>query len=199
MVNYQILMQKFLGDGARSSKFDISLELPGILKKIGNVKDQDYSKAISVLCKSSSFPSKAVSSQDIVFRGQTFRVPVQANFSGDWTCDFYSDETHELRKLFENWSNAINATRKNADFFNIQTPDLNGDLTPEKLILDNVKIYQYPFEAQIGSEDLQPVAVYTLYGVFPTSITQVEASSESDGIETFSVTFTYTYFEITNS
>lgn len=196
-MNYQALVQAYLGDGARSSKFDLTMELPGFLKKFSNLKDKDYTTALSILCKSSSFPGKTVSTQDIVFRGQTIRIPMQSNFSGDWTCDFYSDETHGLRKLFENWSNAVNASKKGADFLNLQNnSNLVEDLIPENFILDDVKIFQFPFEAQIGANPVDPDVTYTLYGVFPTNIAQVEATSESDSIETFQVTFNYTYFEI---
>ena len=79
-MNYQALVQAYLGDGARSSKFDLTMELPGFLKKFSNLKDKDYTTALSILCKSSSFPGKTVSTQDIVFRGLIFPVTGPVNF-----------------------------------------------------------------------------------------------------------------------
>ena len=190
-MNYQALVQAYLGDGARSSKFDLTMELPGFLKKFSNLKDKDYTTALSILCKSSSFPGKTVSTQDIVFRGQTGDV------NGDGTVTA-ADVTLLYNIILNNdWSNAVNASKKGADFLNLQNnSNLVDDLIPENFILDDVKIFQFPFEAQIGANPVDPDVTYTLYGVFPTNIAQVEATSESDSIETFQVTFNYTYFEI---
>ena len=66
-MNYQALVQAYLGDGARSSKFDLTMELPGFLKKFSNLKDKDYTTALSILCKSSSFPAVSINPLAIKF------------------------------------------------------------------------------------------------------------------------------------
>lgn len=188
MINYQELMKKYLGEGSRSTKFNVEMQFSNIANLGISSDSSDLSQTFSVLCKTTSLPDKAISNQEIKFRGQSIRIPIQSNFNGTWQCTFYNDTNHKLRKFFEDWSNVINGTRGFID-------NLKSD--PKNYIVDEVKIKQYDKDVQIfNSENANPSRTYVLYGVYPTNITSIDLGSEAESIEEFTVNFAFTYYEI---
>ena len=68
-------------------------------------------------------------------------------------------------------------------------------LIGDDYIKDEIKIEQYSSISN-DLETATPTAVWTLYGVYPTDVSSIELSSESESIQEFTVTFSYTYYEI---
>lgn len=176
----QTMINSALGDGARSTKFDCVIGLdtfaPG-------------SKMISAVVKTSSFPGKSHEVIDLKFKGRNIPVRGQTKYENTWTCTFYLDETHSLKKAFEaelesldihafdNQANVIKtAARKNA-----------------KEYARTLTIVQLDFD---GS---QQTAVYNLYNAFPKSVSQVEVDySEVGKVQEFTVEFSYSHFDSLN-
>lgn len=185
MSNYQDLMRKYLGDGARNTRFDIKLSIPS---KISN--SYNDSRALSIMCKSANLPNRTIQTQNIVFRGRSIPVPVSTKYSNTWTCTFYNDENHNMRKMFELWLDAVDSKNEYTSF----TDEMKG-LIGDDYIKDEIKIEQYSSISN-NLETATPTAVWTLYGVYPTDVSSIELSSESESIQEFTVTFSYTYYEI---
>lgn len=185
MANYQDLIKKYLNDGARNTRFDVKLVVPTQIDNSFN-----NSQALSIMCKTSNFPNRTMQTQSIIFRGRTVVVPVSTKYSNTWSCTFYNDEDHQLRKLFESWIDAVDSKSAYTSF----TDELKG-LLGEDIIKDEIKIEQYSNTVN-NFESSKPTAIWTLYGVFPTDITTMELASESETLEEFTVTFSYTYYTI---
>lgn len=188
MANYQDLLKKYLNDGARNTRFDVKLMVPIQI-------DNEYNniRALSIMCKTSSFPNRTLQTQNIIFRGKTVPVPVSSKYSNTWSCAFYNDENHSLRKLFETWIDAVDSKSEYTSFTNDLSGLLGGDI-----IKDEIKIEQYSNTVNDMEKSL-PTAVWTLYGVYPTDITTIELASEAETLEEFTVTFAYTYYTIENA
>lgn len=185
MSNYQNLMRKYLGDGARNTRFDIKLNIPSEISNSYN-----DSRALSIMCKSANLPNRTIQTQNIVFRGRSIPVPVSTKYSNTWTCTFYNDENHNMRKMFELWLDAVDSKNEYTSF----TDEMKG-LIGNDYIKDEIKIEQYS-NISNDLETATPTAVWTLYGVYPTDVSSIELSSESESIQEFTVTFSYTYYEI---
>lgn len=185
MSNYQNLMRKYLGDGARNTRFDIKLNIPSEISNSYN-----DSRALSIMCKSANLPNRTIQTQNIVFRGRSIPVPVSTKYSNTWTCTFYNDENHNMRKMFELWLDAVDSKSDYTSF----TDEMKG-LIGNDYIKDEIKIEQYS-NISNDLETSTPTAVWTLYGVYPTDVSSIELSSESESIQEFTVTFSYTYYEI---
>lgn len=185
MSNYQDLMKKYLGDGARNTRFDIKLNIPSEISNSYN-----DSRALSIMCKSANLPNRTIQTQNIVFRGRSIPVPVSTKYSNTWTCTFYNDENHNMRKMFELWLDAVDSKNDYTSF----TDEMKG-LIGNDYIKDEIKIEQYS-NISNDLETATPTAVWTLYGVYPTDVSSIELSSESESIQEFTVTFSYTYYEI---
>lgn len=185
MSNYQNLMKKYLGDGARNTRFDIKLNIPSEISNSYN-----DSRALSIMCKSANLPNRTIQTQNIVFRGRSIPVPVSTKYSNTWTCTFYNDENHNMRKMFELWLDAVDSKSDYTSF----TDEMKG-LIGNDYIKDEIKIEQYS-NISNDLETSTPTAVWTLYGVYPTDVSSIELSSESESIQEFTVTFSYTYYEI---
>lgn len=185
MSNYQNLMRKYLGDGARNTRFDIKLNIPSEISNSYN-----DSRALSIMCKSANLPNRTIQTQNIVFRGRSIPVPVSTKYSNTWTCTFYNDENHNMRKMFELWLDAVDSKSDYTSF----TDEMKG-LIGDDYIKDEIKIEQYS-NISNDLETSTPTAVWTLYGVYPTDVSSIELSSESESIQEFTVTFSYTYYEI---
>ena len=185
MANYQDLLKKYLNDGARNTRFDVKLVVP--IQIDNNYND---SQALSIMCKTTNFPSRTIQAQNIIFRGRTVAIPVSSKYSNTWTCTFYNDENHLLRKLFEQWIDAVDSKSDYTSF----TDDLKGLLGGD-IVKDEIKIEQYSNITNDFRTAL-PTATWTLYGVFPTDITVIELGSETEALEEFTVTFAYTYYTI---
>lgn len=185
MSNYQDLMRKYLGDGARNTRFDIKLNIPSEISNSYN-----DSRALSIMCKSANLPNRTIQTQNIVFRGRSIPVPVSTKYSNTWTCTFYNDENHNMRKMFELWLDAVDSKSDYTSF----TDEMKG-LIGNDYIKDEIKIEQYS-NISNDLETSTPTAIWTLYGVYPTDVSSIELSSESESIQEFTVTFSYTYYEI---
>ena len=101
--NVQNLIQSALGDGARSTKFDVMFQFtnPNLFPNQRNV---------AVLVKSSNFPSKSCSTINVPYKGRAIPIRGQEKFSQTWECTFYLDENHKIKNAFEAWIDALDET-----------------------------------------------------------------------------------------
>ena len=180
----QNLVQNVLGDGARSSKYDVMLQFtnPDLFPDQRNV---------AVLIKNSNFPSKSHQTIDLKYKGRSIPVRGQVKYTHTWECTFYLNENHSIKNAFEAWIEALDEK--------VNYPPVDSNLvasTKKKhsSLEDYTKdicIYQQNFE------DTSQTARYILHNVFPIEVSAVQVSAEGPGqLLEFTVTFSFSYFDL---
>ena len=113
----------------------------------------------------------------------------KVNLAGDrtfdpWPVAVFNDEDFLIRNALEEWSNKINAHRRN----------IRGFGTPSPLAYKSTALVtQY-------SKTGEAIRTYKFNGLWPQNIGQIELSWDgTDTIETFQTTFQYDWWEIDES
>ena len=176
----QTMINSALGDGARSTKFDCVIGLDTFASG---------SKTLSALVKTSSFPGKSHEVIDLKFKGRNIPVRGQTKYENTWTCTFYLDEQHSLKKAFEDEIESL-------DYHNYS--DVTN--TVNKAKNRNKKNYARTLTiVQLDFDGSQQTAVYNLYNAFPKSVSQVEVDySEVGKVQEFTVEFSYSHYDSLN-
>lgn len=179
----QNLIHNAIGDGARSTKWDIafSFSSPSIFPTPENV---------AIMCKASQLPARGLQTIPLKIKGRTIPVRGQVKYNNTWQCTFYSDPSHKLKHAFETWINACD------EGLQYDEPDIDT----EKNIKEHAKtgyvkdicIYQCDFD------ETQNTCRYIIHNVYPTEVSTITLDSESGQVETFDVTFSYSHFDIDN-
>ena len=180
----QNLVQNVLGDGARSSKYDVMLQFtnPNLFPDQRNV---------AVLIKNSNFPSKSHQTIDLKYKGRSIPVRGQVKYTHTWECTFYLNENHSIKNAFEAWIEALD------EKVNYPPADSNLVASTKKKhssledYTKDICIYQQNFE------DTSQTARYILHNVFPIEVSAVQVSAEGPGqLLEFTVTFSFSYFDL---
>ena len=173
---------KVLGDGARSTKYDIDFYH----------NDQKITNSdIGILCRTASVPNRQVTPISIKYKGRDVYIPGQTKYTGTYDCEFYCTESHNVRDYFERWQQGIEM-RSKVVAFNPNDPrsslqGLNG--------LETITVYQTKFT----SNDFKGARVkgYKFYGVYPMEISAMNYDSSGPGnVLVFTVSFQYTYYVV---
>ena len=187
---FQNKLNYYLGDGARPSKFSITIDPPeGLTLDISTGDSTDggltggaAGAALHYFCSATKFPGVTQESIDFKYLGRNIPIPGVTIPNQEWSATFYNDEKHGIRKFFLDWINLY----QHWNYADKEEPNKNFTKLP------TISLHQYDYELK------SPTALYTLVGVFPISMGDIEAQySELNQIETFEVTFKYSYFKIT--
>lgn len=177
------LINAALGDGARSTKFDVAFQFsnPTMFPSAQNV---------AVMVKSATFPSKQHQTIDFKYAGRSVPIRGQIKYSNTWECTFYLPQDHSIKKAFESWIDALDEK-----VYFEESPSANVSSTRaihnRKGYTRDIAIYQLDFTGT------QQVARYILHNVFPIEVQPVTVSSDGPGdIEELSVTFSYSHYEL---
>lgn len=177
----QTMINNSLGDGARSAKFDCIIGLDTF---------SGGSKMISAFVKAASFPGKSHDVIDFKFKGRNIPLRGQTKYDNTWSCTFYLDEMHSLKKSFED---AIEALDEVHNFDDVSLDVYNKQIRNTTRYGNILTIIQLDFDGT------QETAIYNLYNVFPKSVSQVDVDySEVGKVQEFTVEFSYSHFESMN-
>lgn len=172
---------KTLGDGARSTRYDI--EFYHNDTKITN-------RDVGILCKTASVPNRQLNSIPIKYKGRDVYIPGQTKYTGTYDCEFFCPENHNIRDYFEKWQQGIEM-RSDLVAFN---PDDEKSVITGINGLETITIYQLKFN---DCELKEATKKYKLYGVYPLEISAMNYDSSGPGnVLTFTVTFQYTYYTV---
>lgn len=174
MTNEISQLKNTLGIGARANKYRVYFSFPTAVTPMPGID----SKSLSLVCnRCDGFPQSEISSSELWIGGRKLIIPKQAESNGgDWTADFYNDEEHKLRNSFVKWLRAIDHLPTNSS---VGVPNT---------IMTTLRV------AQLDSANNETV-VYNFYDVFVKSVSAIEFNGTSPADpETFTVTFSYTYF-----
>ncbi len=179
------------GGGARPNLFKVDLgdfggQGASDLGWVPNAQDE-----FQFLCKATSMPTQTIGSVDVPFRGRILKVAGDRTFE-PWSVTVINDESFNIRKSFEKWSQAIN---------NLATGV--GEVDPGAY-MGRGQIRQLSRSATVAgatggtatfdSGDQKVVHEYQVEDIWPSEIGSIDLSYESsDAIEEFTVTFQVQY------
>ena len=177
------LIQTAIGDGARTTKYDVAFQFtnPSMFPSAQNV---------AVMVKTTSFPAKQHQTIDFKYAGRSIPIRGQVKYTNTWECTFYLPQDHSIKKGFENWIDAFDET-----VYFENTPNVNvsraRSLHNRHGYTTDIAIYQLDFTGQ------NQVARYILHNVFPIEVQPVTVNSDGPGdIEELSVTFSFSNYEL---
>ena len=176
----QTMTNDALGDGARSTKFDCVIGLDTFLPG---------SRMLSAVVKTASFPGKSHEVIDLKFKGRNIPVRGQTKYENTWSCTFYLDETHSLKKAFEDEIESLDSHDFTDQIIMVQSAQRRNQTDYARTLT----------VVQLDFDGTQKTAVYNLYNVFPKSVSQVDVDySEVGKVQEFTVEFSYSHFDSLN-
>jgi len=152
-------------------------DISSLFNNLTNVLDGPLNLAAHImLCKSSSFPASELTDIGVKFRARHAPIPGERVFA-DWKCTFYMPPGHTSRLLYESWHEGINGGRSN-----------QRSLGGYSDIYKSFTVVQF---STLGT----PTAAVRVHDAFPTTIGEVGLDWETNGIESFDVSFKYQYWD----
>jgi len=161
---------KLSGGGARSNLFEVVLSFPAAAPTDSNTLDKSR-----LLVKSAALPSSSVAPLEVAFRGRTLKLAGDRSFE-TWTITVINDTDFAIRSAFENWMNTINRVSDNTG------------ITDPALYQADAYVYQL-------DRDGSTLRAYHMYDLFPTNISTINLSYETDSIQEFTVEMQVLWWE----
>jgi hypothetical protein len=159
-----------VGGGVRNALFRVN----------GFIGNQGADNAVSFLCTAAQLPTSTLGQTTAPYRGRNIKIPTSRTFE-DWTITILSDRNLTLRSKFEQWVDSINGSRDNVEQVQDAVTDLSTAFFTDWYVdqLDRsgkaIKSYQFKY-------------------CFPTTVSSVDLSAESEELQNFSVSLAYSYF-----
>ena len=160
--NINEFKSQLTGGGARSNLFQVQLLNP---------VDSTADFKVPFMAKAAQLPASTIASIDSInYFGRNIKYAGARSFA-EWTVTIINDEDFLVRNSLEAWMNSI------------VTHDTNLSGLPQDY-KSNALITQY-------SKNGEPLRTYKFEGLFPTGIGAQAMDWDTDGIQTFDVTFSY--------
>jgi hypothetical protein len=160
--NINEFKSQLTGGGARSNLFQVQLLNP---------VDSTADFKVPFMAKAAALPASTIASIDTInYFGRAIKYAGARTFDS-WTVTIINDEDFLVRNALEAWMNGI------------VSHDTNLSGLPQDY-KSNALITQY-------SKSGDPLRTYKFEGLFPTSIAATTLDWDTDGIQTFDVTFSY--------
>ena len=191
------------GGGARPTLFEVNIEnFAGESGNLNTGQGAPDTEAIAwagagspgndfrFLCKATSMPTQTIGVVDVPFRGRILKVAGDRTFE-PWTVTVINDESFNIRKAFESWTEKINAIDSGV-----------GSVDP-KSYMGQGFINQLSRSVSRGATSIaadtanqKVLHSYKVQEIWPSEISSIDLSYESsDAIEEFTVTFQVNYME----
>jgi len=157
------------GGGARANQFRVTLTTPtGIATGLPTTN-------ASFLIKTASLPGQTITDIPVNYRGRILYLAGDRTFE-PWTTTVLNDAEFDLRNGIERWMSGINDLETSVGVTDVSR--YTADLLVEQL-----------------DREENTLKSYTLRGCWPTAINAIERNMDTvSDIETFDITWRYTYF-----
>lgn len=154
---------KFLG-GARPNRFQVLVNFPSYAG--------GDSEKTSFMVRAAGIPGVAMGELPITFRGRSLPYPGDTTFEA-WTITVLNDTDFGVHDAMVAWKNGIN---------NNETNSADADISEwfTDIIVE-----------QLGRTEGEVLKRFKLVSAYPESIGAITLDNETDGYETFEVTFKY--------
>lgn len=161
---------KMSGGGTRSNLFEVELSFPAAVAVDSNTLDKTR-----FLVKTAALPASNITPIPVAFRGRTLTVAGDRTFE-TWTITIINDTDFSIRSSFEKWANYIN-----------RLSDSTGQTDPA--------LYQADAFVHQLNRDGSILRSYHFYDLFPTSISAIPLSYDTEAIEEFTVEMQVLWWE----
>jgi hypothetical protein len=179
--------------GARSNLFEVSFgtQLGDFSFPWGDAVTSDD----NMLIKAAGLPASTITEIPVPFRGRTLKVAGDRTFDV-WTITVLNDGDFKWRNVFERWMNYM-----------VKVSDGSGTVNPLDYQVD-VTVAQlsradfggFTTKGSSNGNTIKVQRYYTLHGVFPTSVSQIDLSYNSENeIEEFTVDLQVQWWEAADS
>ena len=163
-----------LGNVVRPNRFIVQIEPPTAIRESLGIMNP---LSMVVHAQSATIPDRAFNEVSVKYYGMELKVPASETIQ-DLSITFTNNESWKIRDFFEIWANLIN-NRSNS----------HKGYMDELFEGTYITVTQMNFVGDV-------IAKYKYKHAFPKSVDQIELSMEtSDTVETFTVTFGYSYWE----
>jgi hypothetical protein len=167
--------------GARSNLFEVSFG--SVLGDFAFPWGDSVSSDDNMLIKAAGLPASTITEIPVPFRGRTLKVAGDRTFDV-WTITVINDGDFKWRNIFERWMNYM-----------VKVSDGTGTVDPAGYQVDatvaqlsRADFGGFTTKGSSNSNAIKVLRQYTLYGVFPTSVSQIDLSYNSENeIEEFTV------------
>lgn len=153
-----------LGLGARTNKYKVLI----------NPIAGGSAEMLNTLVKSASIPSRSFTDVQVIIQGKPITIAGEAQYEGSWSVTFYDTQDHDIRSAIIAWMDYI-------DDFNSVTRGASNASS----YLTTAAVQQ------LDTSNNNVTAEYTLYNVYPKSISDTQLSDDSTGLVEFSVDFSF--------
>ena len=135
------------------------------------------------LCKGVGFPASAIEATAVTYMGRAINIPGNRP-SAQITTSIYNDERMEIRNHIESWMERINSHKSNQRQSGLQAINsYTGTMEIKQL-------------SKVGTAITKS---YEFIDVWPSSTGEIALSWETNEIQTFDVTWEYSYFRSSQS
>ena len=173
--------------GARPNLFEVNITTGNENSYWNETAQEDF----QFLCKATSMPTQTIGSVDVPFRGRILKVAGDRTFE-PWSVTVINDESFNIRKSFEKWSQAINNLATGVGEVNPGAYMGRGQI--RQLSRSATVAGATGGTATFDSGDQKVVHEYQVEDIWPSEIGSIDLSYESsDAIEEFTVTFQVQY------
>lgn len=138
------------------------------------------------LVQDASIPNRTQTNITVKYHGMKLELPGDFDHT-DLTIKFINKANWLAREFFFTWMEMIQST-STWTFF---SKGVNKRLDSTLLF----KIFPKIIVRQIGNTDDEILASYVFYNAYPKELSEIKLSMADDNIETFDVTFAYSYYE----
>ena len=135
------------------------------------------------MCKGVTFPASTIDVATVTYMGRALNIPGN-RAAAQLTTSVYNDENMDIRNHVENWMERLNSHKTN-----------KRD-TAFKKILDytaEIKVRQLKKDGSGHSKE------YVFKNVWPSTCAEIALSWDTNEIQTFDITWEYSYFASTDS
>ncbi len=174
--------------GARPSLFRVELQYPsGIQSFLSSLLSPNQA---SFLIKTTTIPASTIGSYDVFYHGKAIKVAGDRTFE-TWDTTIINDEDFGIRKVLEEWMNAISnhsLNTRDKDKFPPNDKVEGGDASYKS----TMKVTQF----SKGGEELR---TYTFKGAWPSALSTINLDWGTQEIEEFTCTWLYDSWHVDNT
>tara|TARA_Y100000310_G_scaffold343128_1_gene449341 strand:+ start:488 stop:1036 length:549 start_codon:yes stop_codon:yes gene_type:complete len=156
--------------GARNALFSVTITNP--VNTLADIQ-------VPFMIKTSQIPASTLGVIPIQYFGREVKVPGNRTYA-EWTVTVLNDEDFAVRNALEHWSHSINSPSSNLRGLGSASPSL------------------YKSSAQVTqfSKTGAPLRIYNFVGIWPSEVSTIDLDWSTEGIEEYTVNFTYDYWTV---
>jgi hypothetical protein len=165
--NLSTFKGNLVGEGARSTLFDVQITAPSFLGIASN--------RLTFTCRAAQLPGRTFGVIEVPYFGRKIKIAGDATFA-DWTITVINDESYATRKQFEIWMAGMNSNVSNIR------------LDPNYKLGDAV-VKQY-------SKSGDTIHEYRLRNAFPSDLGAIDVAWDAnDSLQEYTVTMQYDWWD----